>query len=799
MPTLAAEDMRDEMLVMQRAERRHEFLLRADTYLNAVPADHEIRLLAVREFLNLGLVTPATEILERGLHQPSVPGALRDVHQSLQNVAVSATDWNQKRELFTKNLAALASRGFPTDRISADWQERSDSFRHFVDHAGKNYVQYRSSAGLWHWLPHFGDIEAMELAQDLPVDIKQHQPGPYAFDGIGLGYYFRKLYEATRDTFLGYGCPLFVVEPMPSLLAIPFHLQDWTAILSDPRLHLFVGSDAVKQLTACLERNDCLPIPLTFYRFGHFRHHVNTVMPADAGLHQTLERFLEDRHQAIVASYDGICQQYESCNADYWAGRFRSAINGDGPPLRILTAVSRHTSFLQHSVRDIQNAVHALGHECQVLIENNDHEFISPLRQHEAIRTFKPDVFLILDHLRGEFDLILPPNLPLLTWDQDQLPQVFVQSKIEAISAIDFVAGFAIAPCARFGVPKHQLLPAIIPTCPDRFNSRGLTAEQCAPYACDVSFVSHASQTPKAFHDEERAKHADPHVRKLLDTLFEILPEAIARDYGPHGALGRMVLENAMVRCGIQSISADLQQRILTWYLWRLGDRIFRHEALQWAADWSRRTGRTLKIYGNGWDEHPDLAEFAAGPAENGLELITIYKASTINLQLMPAGFIHQRALEGLAAEGFFLTRMTHSDAIAESLVQLSKLIDQRQHQLNRDLLEDDEPDVQRALNAYLGAYRHTVDLSSDDLIIDIAAAAAVPRGPLAFSRFGEITFDSASSFEAKAEFYCTNRQERDQLMAAFRRTVVENFSYEGTMRRFLDAHATSLEKAAAP
>ena len=794
MPTIAAEDLRNEMLHMQRTGRRHEFLLRADQYLGVVPEDHEIRLLAVREFLNLGLILSARETLEAGTGQPGAPAEFQGVLSSLGRITSRDNNWNEHRETYEKNLEALRLRGVDVDRIASSWQENAHRFRLQRDASAKYYIQLSDNDGTWRWLPHFGDMEAMEKARTLPDDIKLNQPGPYAFDGIGFGYFFERIYQATRHSFLGYSCPLFVAETDPTMLALPLHLNDWSVLLSDERLKIFTGADAVAQLVACLDTNDCLPIPMTVFRLSPFRKLRDETLSADAGLHEAIEAFPARKNTEIVESYEDVCKLYAEKNAAYWAKRFRSALDRTGAPLKVMSIVSRHTSFLKHSLSDIKEALHTLGHECRILTEDSDYECISPVRQHDAIRAFQPDVFLLLDHLRGELQMILPHNLPLMTWDQDHLPQVFVSKNIEQIAPIDFIAGFAIAPCAKAGIPSTQLLPAIIPTCPKRFDSSSLSREECKPYECDVSFVSHASQTPLDFHEEERSRHKGPHIKRLLDTLYELLPNALARDVGPHGALGRTVLREAMQRCDIDRIDGDMRQRLLNWYIWRLGDRIFRHEALTWAAEWARSRERTLRIYGNGWEQHPTLGEFAAGPAENGRELMTIYKASRINLQLMPAGFIHQRALEGLAADGFFLTRMTHADAIAIPLGRLAAIISRKNYRTNSDLLDDDDTQVQQCLTDYLGTYREIVDRNSDDLLVEIPTAAAVPRAPHAFKNFAEIAFDSPESFANKADRFCNMPEQRKQLTGEFRETVISEFSYESTMRRFLEAHTRSLE-----
>src|SRR4029434_1442024 len=66
----------------------------------------------------------------------------------------------------------------------------------------------------------------------------------------------------------------------------------------------------------------------------------------------------------------------------------------------------------------------------------------------------------------------------------------------------------------------------------------------------------------------------------------------------------------------------------------RIYDRLFRHEALEWAAEWALARKRTFKIFGRGWENHPTLKQFACGEVESGYALRCLYQASSISLQI---------------------------------------------------------------------------------------------------------------------------------------------------------------------
>ncbi|MCH9023160.1 MAG: hypothetical protein IID32_10415 [Planctomycetes bacterium] len=423
----------------------------------------------------------------------------------------------------------------------------------------------------------------------------------------------------------------------------------------------FVGDGWAEGLRRAWEDVD-LPWPQQGFRFSTFRQGSRRAALPSPDAIGVVQEAASARETAMTASSRDVEARYASRDPAYWARRFEQALSGEGPPLRILAGVSTHTTFLQYSMRDAQRAFESLGHRCTVLTEKTPYTLIGPLTYHKAIRELDPDLFFNIDHLRPEFGNIIPSNLPALTWDQDQLPQVFTKVNMERISPLDFVAGWSKLRAVMAGCNPKQFLYASVPTCPEQFSGDPLTEAEYKRYACDVSYVSHASQTPQAFREEERARFAEPQLQALLDVLYEMTPSRMARHAVMGGGLPAEILDEASRRCGLEVRDEELRTRLTGWYLWRLGDRIFRHEALEWVAAWARRSGRRLRIYGNGWDKHPTLSEFAAGPAANGRELLCVYRASKINLQLMPAGFAHQRALDGLASGGFFLSRQTPSD-----------------------------------------------------------------------------------------------------------------------------------------
>ncbi|MBI1825708.1 MAG: glycosyltransferase family 1 protein [Planctomycetes bacterium] len=780
---------REAMLAKLSAGRNYEFLNWASHHLLACPDDSQVRLLTAREYLRLGLITPAREAVNEW-NVVDCTSEVEAVRSAIESVSETSFGWDQLADTFEQNFSAMHDTQTAA-AIRAHWECRRDSYQLFQDRNRLYHIRTRSSDGDWRWFPFFGHHQAIDDARDWPEGIGELTPGPYLFDGLGSGGYFERVYRKTLNTFLGYGCALYVVEPCAANVAALFYIRNWREFLPDQRILWYLGRDWSERLSRTWRDDSDLPFPRQAFSLNGEATNVSR----DAV--NSVHREMQHRSDAIERSFNALEAKYAGRSLENWATRFDEALSGRGPGLRIVASVSIHTTFLQHSMRDVKRALEALGHQCVVLTEITDYKSISPLRHHQAITETDADLFFSIDHLRPEFRSIVPAGLPILTWDQDQLPHVITQANLSAIAPNDFLVGCSKARCIDLGVPAEQLLYANVPTCPEQFSGSPSTAEESRQYECDISYVSHASQTGKEFHDQERRNYSDPATRRLLDTLYELLPSAIASSRVPTGSVTSTVLRAACERCGIASLNPEAEHRLRTWYLWRLGDRLFRHEALEWVAQWALRTQGSFRIYGNGWERHPTLSSFAMGPAGNGRELLCIHRGSKINLQLMPAGFIHQRALDGLAAGGFFLTRLVPIDLRGTTLRRAWHRMSELGVQNNDQLHSSKDSQLWSLISEYLGIPNpRDVDLGVQ-LYSYIQVATEHPHPDELFPQFGDITFDSAGEFEAKAHAFLSSDERRAEIASAMRKIVVDRLSYRAAMDRFLKGMANYLRKTA--
>jgi len=794
-----ADDLRGRMLAHLHAGRDYQFLSHADPYLASAPEDHYVRLMAAREYLRLNLIQPAKELLDAAAHFSDAPGEFQQIGAMLRTVDGGVIPWTTMQARFDANVSALRKAKVEIEPILVAWERSRDSCQCFCDRNGVHQVRRRTPNGRWQWVPYLGHHRAVDDARRLPDGIDELTPGPFLFEGLDRGGYLERVHRKTQDTFLGFSCALFVVEPDTVNLAIVLHLSDWRTILSDERVFWFIGDGWRDGLRTVWDSDFDLPFP-------HLVLHIGIEPDRTGGAAAIVQRAGDERERRIRDSLADLERRYAARDKEHWARRFEEARAGQGAGLRILAAVSIHTSFLQHSMRDAQRALEALGHSCVVLTEKKPYTVTGPLTFHEAIRGLDPDVFFVLDHLRPEFEALIPKNLPVLTWDQDQLPQVFTAANMRSVARHDFLVGCSKSRWILNGGDPRQFLHARLPTCPEQFGGEELSPEEQARYACDVSYVSHAAQTPRQFHELEIASCANLRLAEIMNILYELLPAQLGRHRIATGFVADAMLEEACRRARVRIEDPEAVAWLKNWYIWRLGDRLFRHEALEWVARWARRTGRSFRIYGRGWKDHPTLREFAVGPAENGRELLCIYRASRINLQLMPAGFIHQRALDGLAAGGFFLSRLVPHDLqgrlLRTLLARMSSTPEvdgwQGQAQPGRgsdEVLNAADAELPALLNRYFGDFVDRAASAPPGLVNSLRLSGELLYPDEVFPSFGQIVFDSAEEFETKAERFLNFEADRERIAAEMRQAVLERFSYRAAMNQFLHAMAGYLNE----
>lgn len=597
---------------------------------------------------------------------------------------------------------------------------------------------------------------------------------PVLVAGLDQGWLWSALHElpvgAPRAP--GHRPPLYFLSSSVEQLWVVMHLHEWTALLADPRVRMFVGADAIEQLRQSLIEQPRIPWP-------------RLCVTVDQSLWTngaSVDSLLQSAQSAASARLAALRRQTGMLAASVDPHeRARRLTDGK---LRVLGITSRFTTFLQYSMRDWLAAFAETGHETHLLIETADHEIANPLHFAEVCGQFRPDLILLIDHYRGEFSG-LPLDVPCVMWVQDRLPNIFRPAAGAAQQPMDYCLGYGRQECVvSHGYPRERFMPAMVGFNHCRFASAHPDQSPDARYACDVSFVSHASETPESLVQQEiektRSVEAKRFLRSVLDRLREIYD---AEGFVTETAHIRRMIDDSLRECGVKT---NDMSGLFDFFVQKVNNALFRQQAIGWLAD----MGFDLHLYGRGWEQHPRLGRFARGVADNEHQLAAIYRSSRINLQITPFGAVHQRLFDGLAAGGFFLLRHCTGDVcdlIYRQMWQWCQDVDIRS---GRQFFLQAPPTVRRMID-------RIIELTGEDpepiaetffLGLEEAASAGFTRSPATLweAEYERVAFRTRDDLLRRVAGFLEAPDERAAIAESMRARVIECMSYTGITRRLL-------------
>lgn len=750
----------------------------------------------VRALSKLGLAHAAGHLVAEHVAGDALTAEYKALLDALAKMPPGRIEWRSRKPRFRANLKALQIR----DTAAASTLERVapelDSQFELHQCLDGNY-QIRNLTSAWpnQWLPCFDDHQSIAPSRVHPNPSGQLQI-PLIFEGLGLGWELLNGYARSADGFLGAQAAIYCIETNLLHAAILFHLHDMRPLLEDARVCWFIGDDAVQRFREWLTRDSTWALtdrlcsaPLV--ESATVSESVIDVLSAVADARQ-------DRKDQLSRMID---ERYSGRDAAWWARRFAEAIDArsraTGRPLRILGLTSVHTSFLQYSMRDCLHALEKLGHQTRLVIEPTKHRCTDGVFALQAQLDFEPDLVLLLSRMRDEMTGLVHPAIPAVAWDQDALPWVLNPTRNPKLAWNDFLMGVtAFGARRRFGWPPHRCEYCAIAGSPDTYSAESIPDDELTPYRADVSYVSHASAPPESVIADVATWIPQPALQTVFHAALKRLMPAWKAG-GPHPGPIMSAVFDAAAECGMQKIGRDELTRVAQ-PLHRVGDRVFRHVALDWIADWADQTGRTLALWGTGWDAHPRFARYARGPSRNGEELRHIYQASKINLQLMQMGFFHQRALDGLMAGGFVLGRRSDADETGPVLRRLVALLDQHQITTFPELMAIPDISARNQIESAMRRCGEDPRMLCTDYIENRRLTAEADFVDERIPGFGDILFASREDFVARAEKFLTDDAGRRAWAAKMRDVLIRDYSYHARMARMLTFVKTGFEIDAA-
>ncbi|MBN1490086.1 MAG: hypothetical protein JXA69_09230 [Phycisphaerae bacterium] len=770
---------RDDLMHLSADGDSYAFLRAVLPRLCEAPADAELRLQVVRHYAMLGLVGPALEILEA---LPDEVRALPDVAQAIaqfESVPSGQVPWSRIRPQFEANLAVLGERLPALRALPQVWADYESRLELFQCRDGNFQISWINNSGDRQWLPQLLDHKGQADQTEIPRDKNELLPHPYVFEGLHYGWLFERVVKETAKTFLYYRPAVYVLEPNTAALAALLHFHDWAELLADPRILIFTGPECGEQFREALVADDQLPLPMHCLRMAQWGGPaIESAVSFVQAAQDARVTVLDDLQAKVTAMYD-------DCDAAFWARRFAGASEQD--PLRIMFVVSRHTTYLKYAMRDLARAFEARGMKTYTLIENADHAKVSAVTYQRAILDFKPELFFLIDHFRAEYRGAIPANVPFVGWIQDQLPNLYSREAGASLGPLDFfIAPHLTEFIERYGYPAENGMVWTMATDDRVYSAERMSEAELSPYRCDFSFVSNQSKVPWLFHEERReAFKEDPAAMRLVDQLFGALlqdmyeqPRTMCSDLG---VLHARVLQQSGLKCATR----EAEDALLNFYLWPIAELLFRQRTLEWVADYCDRQGLTLRLYGNGWEEHPRFSKYACGFAGNGQELRAIYQASTINLQITTHGAVHQRLLDGLAAGGFFLIRFSPHDVVHEVAERILAEVDRTGIALDTQHAEAEAPELYEAYCALVAVYgkqrrNGTFYLSSAAIerFRELAQSGYRRVAGAVFERYGDVEFGLPHEFAQRADRFLADETTRAAIVSSMRAAVMEHFTY---------------------
>lgn len=656
---------RASLIALGQSGRPWDFLPSAAVALDHAPDDHELRTLAAAALGKLGLRTLALEQVAL-LADASHPGAAT-LRASLEALPADRIDPALCIDTARANLAALAARG-DVDRAALDtafegWRTSLGARRVFRT-SDANIVRGEAGAPLSAHRPWVNAraIAQTAMARLLPANSTEPFLQPLTIEGVDPPWLLDAFARATPPTNIGYQPRIDLVQADLADLMDALSVLDLREIFSQERVRAWLGPDAALRFTRWLaDQHDSRSVG-ALVQSPALR---TTATPALGTVLQQTAR----AHEAAIARMRVKAETYYAGkDSRFWAGRFREALaEKSAAPLRILVCSTILSTYVRHAAADLTQALRTAGHEVDLLIEADRHSRVSALAYWRRFADFRPDLVVVINYTRFNMKDVVPAGVPYVCWVQDPMPHLLTDQNGRAQGPLDFTVGTVFPELfSKFGYPSARALSTPLIASSTKFHDGPVDDDLRRGMACEVAFVSHHAETPDQLHARLIRDTASMPALASVFTALKPRIEAIL-DGAMQDRPTMRIMETAdeLLRKALGAEPSEhIRSVVHRQYALTLADRIFRHRAVEWAAQICRRRGWRLGLFGKGWEKVPALAEFARGPLEHGEALRACYQTAAIHLHVSFNTMFHQRMLE-CALSGGLCTPRLHADFCA--------------------------------------------------------------------------------------------------------------------------------------
>lgn len=622
-------------------------------------ADLPLVLAIIRALVRLGVGGVALRLLRASSGLLAAEPQLASLAEQLERVPSGEMPRHQWQSQFQRNMNALQGR----DPALYDCLVRTSAeaqCRIYVSSKGNYYLLRGDVSGPFD--PVFSIADHVARAAALPLPPISVGSG-YLVIGVPPPALWQRLIDSRTSDH--YEPPIDVVETDLNVLRLWLGLVDLAVGLQNERISLFAGDEAREQYRQFLLHHptrqpatECLTNPRPRWQPPTFT----------ASFTQAVLRANASAKKRRKTELDNI---YKHCDSAYWRNRFRSAGSASAP-LRIVGFTTRYSTVIQHSMRDLAAAFRRLG--CEFHVIKQDTSSSAAVDVIGSLTRVQPDLIVVINHLRSELLDSIPDNIPYVCWIQDHMPQLCTTSAGQSVGDFDLVLGHSPdVMTSVYEYPVEQFIQSANLTSPDIFSNTPCDPASLEPYRCDISYIGHGSATPERLIQKIGAGNTS-----LIQYLSEILNLARAT-LDEHAAFTTQDLVDTVLhaerRSGHAPLPPTVRRSVIIPAAQQIFDRLLRHQTLTWAANWADQRGRTFRIFGRGWEKHPQFARFACGEIDHGEALRRCYQASNISLQVNAYGSLHQRLLDGLMSGGFLVSRYVPADFIRSPFEAIRQFI----------------------------------------------------------------------------------------------------------------------------
>ncbi len=585
-------------------------------------------------------------------------GQALELTEALKQIPTQRLSLKDRLKYCQQNLDALGEKAEHVHEQVDAWKVQTQSDVYHIARDGNIVIQAADSESLSGWQ---SLCNLRSLASSIVLQYKEEagpESGPIVIEGLSPPWLLENVYEQFPPGETGYALRVSILQADAMQFLDGLSMADLSRIISEDRFHFYISKTCGLQLSRWFEDNlnvqaagPCFRLPSTRLRCTPAPERV---------IAQTVERQLE--HTASLRTT--VLSYYADKGCSYWANRFAEAMPGRGQPLRVLIPTSLFSTFVRFSSSDMARALERKGCHVRLFMEPDYSTRLNTAIYLEEINNFKPDLIILINYPRAVMNGLVPENVPYLCWVQDAMPHLFDRSIGEASTPLDFYCGLLPADLfTKFGYPRSRSVLHPIAVDTHKFHSGSVPGALRDRYACDLAIITHHSQTPDDLHNqlcrEAEGNHEVVRIFKLLQPQIHELVHCDSAE--PLLLLLKERTQNVLDQVLGHDHDHRIHALVRNNYVDRLADRMLRHRVLSWAAAAADKNGWDFRIYGNGWEKHPEFSQYNAGPLEHGEDLRCAYQAAKIQLHVSLHGTMHQRVFESALSGGLPVCYRTFS------------------------------------------------------------------------------------------------------------------------------------------